>query len=207
MSDRHEATMNVLVPTVVEQSDRGERSYDIFSRLLKERIVFLTGPFDDRAADLISAQLLFLESESPQKDIALYINTPGGTVSAAFALYDTMQYIRSDVCTVCLGQAHSAGALLLAAGAAGKRYALPNAKVLIHQPSAGLEGQATDIDIHAREVMETRRRLSRLYAHHTGQSFETIEQSLERDRFMSAEEARDFGLVDAVVDRHPEDVA
>lgn len=203
MSDARDTEMNVLVPTVVEQSSTGERAYDIFSRLLKERIVFLTGPFDDTVANLLCAQLLYLESENSRKDIAFYINTPGGTVSAGLAVYDTMQYIRCDVSTVCIGQAHSAGALLLAAGAAGKRYALPNAKMLVHQPSAGLEGQATDIDIHAREVLAVRRRLSELYAHHTGQTYEAVERALERDRFMSAEEAKEFGLVDAVVAQHP----
>ena len=203
MSDPTDIYMNTLVPMVVEQTNRGERSYDIFSRLLKERIVFLTGPINDSVASLVSAQLLFLESENPNKDIAFYINSPGGVVSSGLAMYDTMQYIRPNVTTVCIGQAASAGSLLLMAGSEGKRYALPNSKVMIHQPSGGFQGQATDIEIHAREIMATRRRLNEIYAYHTGQPLTTIEEAMERDRFMTAEDAKEFGLIDAVVERRP----
>ena len=189
---------------VVEQTARGERSYDIYSRLLKERIIFLTGQVYDGVASLICAQLLFLESENPNKDISFYINSPGGVVSAALAMYDTMQYIRSPVSTVCVGMAASAGSLLLTAGAAGKRFALPNARIMVHQPSGGAQGQATDIEIQAREILYTRRILNDIYVKHTGQPVEAIERKLERDTYMSAQEAKEFGLIDAVVDRLPE---
>ncbi len=199
----NDAEMNTLVPMVVEQTNRGERSYDIFSRLLKERIIFLTGPINDQVASLICAQLLFLESENPNKDISFYVNSPGGVVSSGLAIYDTMQYIRPDVSTVCIGQAASAGSLLLMAGAKDKRFSLPNSKIMVHQPSGGFQGQATDIEIHAREILETRRRLNEIYAHHTGQPLKTIEQAMERDKFMSAEDSKEFGLIDAVVSERP----
>lgn len=195
--------MNNLVPMVVEQTARGERSYDIFSRLLKERIIFLTGPVYDQVGSLIAAQLLFLESENPSKEIAFYINSPGGVVSAGLAIYDTMQYIKSPVSTVCIGQAASMGSLLLAAGEKGKRFALPNSRIMVHQPSGGAQGQASDIEIQAREILTLRRRLNDIYVTHTGQSLEAIEQALERDRFMSANEAQEFGLVDEVVEKKP----
>ena len=194
---------NNLVPMVVEQTARGERAFDIYSRLLKERIIFLTGPIYDQVSALICAQLLFLESENPSKDISFYINSPGGVVTAGLAVYDTMQYIRSPVSTVCVGMAASAGSLLLTAGAKGKRYALPNSQVMIHQPSGGAQGQATDIEIQAREILKTRARLNLIYVHHTGQALEAIEAKMERDTYLSAEEAREFGLVDEVVDRRP----
>ena len=203
MSDPREMTMNTLVPMVVEQTNRGERAYDIYSRLLKERIIFLTGPINDMVASLICAQLLFLESENPEKDIAFYINSPGGHVSAGLAMYDTMQYIRPDVSTVCIGQAASAGSLLLMAGAAGKRFSLPNAKIMVHQPSGGFQGQATDIEIHAREILAVRQRLNEIYAQHTGQDIAKIEDAMERDRFMVPEEALKFGLIDEVVSERP----
>jgi ATP-dependent Clp protease, protease subunit len=195
--------MNMLVPMVVETTNRGERAYDIYSRLLKERIVFLTGPVNDGVASLICAQLLFLESENPNKDIAFYINSPGGLVTAGLAIYDTMQYIRPDVSTVCVGQAASMGSLLLAAGAAGKRYALPNSRIMVHQPSGGAQGQATDIEIQAREILSLRARLNSIYVKHTHQSLDVIERAVERDRFMSPDEAREFGLVDEVVASRP----
>jgi ATP-dependent Clp protease protease subunit len=201
--DPVEVYNNSLVPMVVEQSARGERAYDIYSRLLKERIIFLTGPIFDQVASLICAQLLFLESENPNKDISFYINSPGGVVTAGLAMYDTMQYIRSPVSTVCVGMAASAGSLLLMAGEKGKRYALPNSQVMIHQPSGGAQGQATDIEIQAREILKTRARLNQLYSHHTGQPVEEIEKKMERDTYLSAEEARDFGLIDHVVDKRP----
>ena len=194
---------NTLVPMVIEQTARGERSFDIYSRLLKERIIFLTGPVFDGVASLISAQLLFLESDNPSKDISFYINSPGGVVSAGLAIYDTMQYVRSPVSTVCIGQAASMGSLLLCAGAEGKRYALPNARVMVHQPSGGAQGQASDIEIQAREILHLRRRLNEIYHRHTGQPVEAIERKLERDAYMSAEEARQFGLVDEVVENRP----
>jgi ATP-dependent Clp protease protease subunit len=194
---------NTLVPMVVEQTARGERAFDIYSRLLKERIIFLTGPVFDQVSSLICAQLLFLESENPNKDIAFYINSPGGVVSSGLAMYDTMQYIRSPVSTVCIGQAASMGSLLLCAGAKGKRYALPNSRVMVHQPSGGAQGQATDIEIQAREILKLRQRLNEIYVRHTGQAIDAIERKLERDSYMSAEEARDFGLVDHVVEKRP----
>ena len=192
-----------LVPMVVEQTARGERAFDIYSRLLKERIIFLTGPVFDQISALVCAQLLFLESENPSKDIAFYINSPGGVVSAGLAIYDTMQFIRSPVSTVCIGQAASMGSLLLAAGAKGKRYALPNARVMVHQPSGGAQGQAADIEIQAREILYTRKRLNEIYARHTGQSMDSIERTLERDSYMSADESRQFGIVDEVVENRP----
>jgi ATP-dependent Clp protease protease subunit len=198
-----EIQMNYLVPMVVEQTNRGERSYDIYSRLLKERIIFLTGPINDAVASLICAQLLFLESENPDRDISFYINSPGGVVTAGLAIYDTMQYIRPQISTVCIGQAASAGSLLLCAGAKGKRYALPNARVMVHQPSGGFQGQATDIEIHAREILSIRARLNQIYVDHTGQPIEKIEEAMERDRFLSPDEAVSFGLIDKVVTNRP----
>ena len=198
MTTYQDTQMNALIPMVVEQTNRGERSYDIYSRLLKERIIFLTGPVNDAVACVISAQLLFLESENPNKDIAFYINSPGGIVTSGLSIYDTMQYIKPDVSTVCLGQAASMGSLLLAAGAKGKRYSLPNSRIMLHQPSGGFQGQASDIEIHAREILNLRRRLNEIYVKHTGQEYEAIEQALERDNFMSAEDALNFGLIDKV---------
>ena len=199
----NDVTMNNLVPMVVETTNRGERAYDIYSRLLKERIIFLTGGVNDAVSSLICAQLLFLESENPSKDIAFYINSPGGIVSSGLAIYDTMQYIRPDVSTVCIGQAASMGSLLLAAGKAGKRYALPNARVMVHQPSGGAQGQATDIEIQAREILKLRERLNQIYVNHTGQDLETIEQAMDRDKFMDPMEAKEFGLIDEVVEHRP----
>ena len=195
--------MNTLVPVVIEQTNRGERQADIYSRLLTERIIFLVGPVHDAVASLVCAQLLYLESENPSKDIAFYINSPGGVVTAGMAIYDTMQYIKSDVSTVCIGQAASMGSLLLAAGAAGKRYALPNSRIMMHQPSGGAQGQATDIEIQAREILKMRDRLNEIYVRHTGQKLATVEEAMERDRFMSAEEAAGFGIVDQVVEKRP----
>ena len=205
MSERDplEVYNNTLVPMVVEQTSRGERAFDIYSRLLKERIIFLTGAIFDQVASLVCAQLLFLESENPSKDIAFYINSPGGVVSAALGMYDTMQYIRSPVSTVCLGMAASAGSLLLTAGAKGKRFALPNARIMVHQPSGGAQGQATDIEIQAREILELRKRLNEIYVQHTGRDLAEIERKMERDTYMSAEEARNFGLIDEVVAKRP----
>jgi len=200
MRDRNEIYMNTLVPMVVESTNRGERAYDIYSRLLKERIVFLTGPVFDQVGALIAAQLLFLEAENPSKDISFYINSPGGAVTAGLAIYDTMQYIRCDVSTVCIGQAASMGSLLLSAGAPGKRYALPNARVMVHQPSGGFHGQASDIEIHAREILALRGRLNEIYVKHCDQTLEKVEEALDRDRFMSPAEAREFGIVDEVVE-------
>lgn len=191
--------MSQLVPMVVEQTSRGERAYDIYSRMLKERIVFLTGPVDDNVASVITAQLLFLEAENPEKDISFYINSPGGVVSSGLAIYDTMQYIRPEVSTLCIGQAASMGSLLLTAGAPGKRFCLPHARVMVHQPSGGFRGQATDIEIHAREILDLRARLNQIYAEHTKQDIKIIEANMERDTFMSADQAKEFGLVDAVV--------
>ncbi|NMY38490.1 MULTISPECIES: ATP-dependent Clp endopeptidase proteolytic subunit ClpP [Pseudomonas] len=187
-----------LVPMVVEQSARGERAYDIYSRLLKERIIFLVGPVEDYMANLVAAQLLFLEAENPDKDIHLYINSPGGSVTAGMSIYDTMQFIKPDVSTICIGQACSMGAFLLAGGAPGKRHCLPNSRMMIHQPLGGFQGQASDIDIHAKEILNIRHRLNSLLAHHTGQSLETIERDTERDNFMSAERAAEYGLIDSV---------
>ncbi|MGI9418125.1 MAG: ATP-dependent Clp endopeptidase proteolytic subunit ClpP [Geminicoccaceae bacterium] len=191
--------MSNLVPMVVEQTSRGERAYDIYSRMLKERIVFLTGPIDDAVASVVTAQFLFLEAENPEKDISFYINSPGGVVTSGLAIYDTMQYIRPDVSTLCIGQAASAGSLLLMAGAPGKRYCLPHARVMIHQPSGGFRGQATDIEIHAKEILELRARLNQIYANHTKQDVKIVEANMERDNFMSADQAKEFGLVDDVV--------
>ncbi len=193
-----------LVPMVVEQTARGERAYDIYSRLLKERLIFVVGQVEDYMANLIVAQLLFLESENPEKDIALYINSPGGSVSAGLAIYDTMQFIKPDVSTICVGMAASMGAVLLAGGAKGKRYTLPNSKIMIHQPSAGFQGQASDIDIHAREVMETKERLTGILAKHTGQTVERIKQDSDRDNFMNSDAARAYGLVDALLEKRSE---
>ncbi len=200
MRDRNEVYMNTLVPMVVESTNRGERAYDIYSRLLKERIVFLTGPVFDQVGALIAAQLLFLEAENPSKDISFYINSPGGVVTAGLAIYDTMQYIRCDVSTVCIGQAASMGSLLLSAGAPGKRYALPNARVMVHQPSGEFHGQASDIEIHAREILTLRGRLNEIYVKHCGQELEKVEEALDRDRFMDPQEAKEFGIVDEVVE-------
>ena len=194
-----------MVPMVVEQTSRGERAYDIYSRLLKERLIFLVGPIDDHMANVVVAQLLFLEADNPEKDISIYINSPGGVVTAGMAIYDTMQYIKPDVSTTCIGQAASMGALLLAAGAPGKRFALPNSRVMIHQPLGGYQGQATDIDIHAREILTLRSRLNEVLAKHTGQSLETIARDTERDNFKSAAEAAAYGLVDQVLERRPEE--
>ncbi len=188
-----------LVPMVIEQTSRGERSFDIFSRLLKERIIFLTGEVNDEVSSLVCAQLLFLEAEDPKKDIFLYINSPGGVVTSGMAMYDTMQYISCDVNTLCIGQACSMGSLLLAGGAKGKRFALPNARVMIHQPSGGFRGQATDIEIHAKEILDMKKRLNQIYAHHTGKKLNVIEAAMERDNFMTPQEAKKFGLIDHVV--------
>jgi len=198
------ATALNLVPMVVEQTARGERAYDIYSRLLKDRLVFIVGPVEDQMANLVVAQLLYLESENPNKDIHLYINSPGGVVSAGLSIYDTMQFINCDVSTICVGQAASMGALLLAGGTKGKRFALPHSRVMVHQPSAGYQGQATDISIHAEEVLELKRRLNKIMAKHTGQSIETIEKDLERDNFMSAESAVEYGLIDTVLAQRTE---
>ncbi len=199
MMDKADIQALNLVPMVVEQTSRGERAYDIYSRLLKERVLFLVGPVEDHVANLIVAQLLFLESENPDKDIHFYINSPGGSVSAGLAVYDTMQFIKPEVSTMCVGQAASMGALLLAGGAAGKRFCLPHSRVMIHQPLGGFQGQATDIDIHAREILKARERLNQILVTHTGQSIDTIQQDTERDKFMSSEEAKEYGLVDAVL--------
>jgi ATP-dependent Clp protease protease subunit len=195
--------MNMLVPMVIEQTARGERAFDIYSRLLKERIIFMTGPVNDVVSSLICAQLLFLESENPKKDISFYINSPGGIVTSGLAIYDTMQYIRPDVATVCIGQAASMGSLLLTAGCKGKRFSLPNARIMVHQPSGGAQGQATDIEIQAREILNLRKRLNEIYVRHTGQPIEAIEQALERDKFLSPDEAKAFGLIDEVVASRP----
>ena len=192
-----------LVPMVVEQTNRGERAYDIFSRLLKERIIFLNGPIDDGVASLVCSQLLFLESENPTKDISMYINSPGGIVTSGLAIYDTMEYIRPDVSTVCMGQAASMGSLLLTAGAAGKRFSLPNARIMTHQPSGGFQGQATDIEIHAKEILDLRQRLNGIYEKHSGKTIKQIEKIMDRDTFMKAEDAKNFGLIDQVVEKRP----
>ncbi len=193
--------MNNLIPMVVEQSTRGERAYDIYSRLLKERIVFLVGQINDSAASLITAQLLFLEAENPKKDIYLYINSPGGLVTAGLGIYDTMQYVKPEVSTLCIGQACSMGSFLLAAGQKGKRFSLPNSRIMVHQPSAGFQGQATDIEIHANEVLSLKKRLNEIYSKHTGKSVDDIKKALERDNFMTAENAKSFGLIDQVVEK------
>jgi ATP-dependent Clp protease protease subunit len=198
MSDILEPLKSALIPMVVEQTNRGERSYDIYSRLLKERIIFLTGPVDDHIASLVVAQLLFLEADNPKKDISFYINSPGGVVTSGLAMYDTMQYIRPKVATICIGQACSMGSLLLAAGEPGMRYALPNARIMIHQPSGGARGQAADIEIQAREILKLRERLNNIYVKHTGQKLDAVEKAMDRDNFMSAEEAQKFGLLDHV---------
>ena len=203
MGNPIETQMNYLVPMVVETTNRGERAYDIYSRLLKERIIFLTGGVDDGVSSLICAQLLFLESENPGKDISFYINSPGGVVTSGLAIYDTMRYIRCDVSTVCIGQAASMGSLLLCAGTKGKRYALPNARIMIHQPSGGVQGQAADIEIQAREILALRDRLNKIYAHHTGKPVSEIELAMDRDRYMTPEESRQFGLIDEVVTDRP----
>jgi ATP-dependent Clp protease, protease subunit len=204
MTDPHDVYMNTLVPMVVEQTARGERAYDIYSRLLKERIIFVTGPIEDYGSSLITAQLLFLEAENPKKEISMYINSPGGVVSAGLAIYDTMQYIRPQVHTMCIGQAASAASLLLCAGAKGQRYCLPNARILVHQPSASYYGQAADIARHAQEIVKLKRRLNEIYAVHTGQPVEVVEKALDRDTYMSAEEAKAFGLIDQVLTKRPE---
>jgi ATP-dependent Clp protease protease subunit len=193
--------MNTLVPMVVEQTNKGERAYDIYSRLLKERIIFLVGPINDNVASLVTAQLLFLESEDPKKDINLYINSPGGLVTAGLGIYDTMQYVKPDISTLCIGQAASMGSFLLAAGKKGKRFSLPNSRIMVHQPSAGFQGQATDIEIHANEVLTLKKRLNEIYSKHTGKSVEDVKKALERDNFMSPAAAKDFGLVDDVVEK------
>jgi ATP-dependent Clp protease, protease subunit len=201
--DPIETYNNLLVPMVVEQTARGERAYDIYSRLLKERIIFIVGPVNDHMASLVCAQLLFLESENPSKEIALYINSPGGVVTSGLAMYDTMQYVRPGISTICVGLAASAGSLLLTAGAKGKRFSLPHSNIMIHQPSGGFQGQATDIEIHAKEILKTRDRLNKIYVKHTGQELKVIEDAMERDRFMTPEEAKTFGLVDEVLAQRP----
>ena len=201
MSEKILEQMNTLIPMVVEQSSRGERAYDIYSRLLKERIVFLVGPINDNVASLVTAQLLFLESENPKKEISLYINSPGGLVTAGLGIYDTMQYIKPDVSTLCIGQAASMGSFLLAAGEKGKRFSLPNSRIMVHQPSAGFQGQATDIEIHANEVHSLKKRLNQIYSKHTGKSEDEIKIALERDNFMTSENAKEFGLIDQVVEK------
>jgi len=201
MTSNFSEQMNTLVPMVVEQSSKGERAYDIYSRLLKERIIFLTGQINDNVASLVTAQLLFLEAEDPKKEIYLYINSPGGLVTAGLGIYDTMQYIKPDVSTLCIGQAASMGSFLLAAGTKGKRFSLPNSRVMVHQPSAGFQGQATDIEIHANEVLALKKRLNEIYSKHTGKSVDEIKTALERDNFMTADVAKNFGLIDAVVEK------
>ena len=200
MTTNFSEKMNTLVPMVVEQSNKGERAYDIYSRLLKERIIFLVGPINDNVASLVTAQLLFLESEDPKKEINLYINSPGGLVTAGLGIYDTMQYIKPDVSTLCIGQAASMGSFLLAAGKKGKRFSLPNSRIMVHQPSAGFQGQATDIEIHANEVLALKKRLNEIYSKHTGKSVDDIKKALERDNFMTPDIAKDFGLIDEVVE-------
>ena len=201
MNNKISEYMNNLVPMVVEQSNRGERAYDIYSRLLKERIVFVVGPINDTVASLVTAQLLFLESENPKKDINLYINSPGGLVTAGLGIYDTMQYIKPEVSTLCIGQACSMGSFLLAAGENGKRFSLPNSRIMVHQPSAGFQGQATDIEIHANEVLSLKKRLNEIYSKHTGKTVDEIKSALERDNFMTASDAKSFGLIDTVVEK------
>ena len=206
MKDPVETYMN-LVPMVVEQTNRGERAYDIFSRLLKERIIFITGPIEDGMATLVVAQLLFLEAENPKKEISMYINSPGGVVTSGMAIYDTMQFIRPQVATLCIGQAASMGSLLLTAGAKDQRFALPNARIMVHQPSGGFQGQATDIMLHAQEILNLKKRLNEIYVKHTGQTYKTIEDALERDKFLTASDAKEFGLVDRVIDKRAEETA
>ena len=203
MSNSQELQMSSLIPMVVEQTNRGERAFDIYSRLLKERIIFVIGPIDDAVSSVVCAQLLFLEADNPTKDISMYINSPGGIVTSGLAMYDTMEYIRPDISTVCIGQAASMGSLLLTAGAKGKRYSLPNSKVMIHQPSGGFQGQATDIEIHAKEILSTRARLNQIYVKHTGQKLNKIESAMERDNFLTPTEAQSFGLIDEVVEKRP----
>jgi ATP-dependent Clp protease protease subunit len=207
MRDPTDTYMNYLVPMVVEQTNRGERAYDIYSRLLKERIIFITGPVEDGMASLVVAQLLFLEADNPKKEVSMYINSPGGVVTSGLAVYDTMQFIRPAVSTLCTGQAASMGSLLLAAGAKDLRFALPNARIMVHQPSGGFQGQATDIMLHAQEILNLKRRLNEIYVKHTGQPLKKIEDALERDMFLTAEMARDFGLIDKVIDKRPEEPA
>ena len=197
-------TASALIPMVIEQTNRGERSYDIYSRMLKERIIFLVGGIDDSVASVVTAQLLFLEAENPNKEISLYINSPGGVVTSGLAIYDTMQYVKPKISTLCIGQAASMGSLLLAAGEKEMRFALPNSRIMLHQPSGGAQGQATDIEIHAREILAIRERLNEIYAHHTGQDIEIVRTSLERDKFLTAEAAKEFGLIDEVVAKRPE---
>jgi ATP-dependent Clp protease, protease subunit len=203
MRDPVDTYMNYLVPMVVEQTNRGERAYDIYSRLLKERIVFITGPIEDNMASLVVAQLLFLEADNPKKEVNMYINSPGGVVTSGLAIYDTMQFVRPAVSTLCVGQAASAGSLLLTAGAKDLRFALPNARIMVHQPSGGFQGQATDIMLHAQEILNLKKRLNEIYVRHTGQALKKIEDVLERDTFMTAEMAKDFGLIDKVIDKRP----
>ena len=206
MRDPIDTYMNYLVPMVVEQTNRGERAYDIYSRLLKERIIFITGPIEDGMASIVVAQLLFLEAENPKKELSIYINSPGGIVTSGMAIYDTMQFIRPEVSTLCIGQAASMGSLLLTAGAAGMRFALPNARIMVHQPSGGFQGQATDIMLHAQEILNLKKRLNEIYVKHTGQSLKKIEDALERDYFLTADMAKDFGLVDKVIDKRLEEL-
>ncbi len=205
MRDPHDTYMNYLVPMVVEQTNRGERAYDIYSRLLKERIIFITGPVEDGMSTLIVAQLLFLEADNPKKEISMYINSPGGVVTSGLAIYDTMQFVRPAVATLCIGQAASMGSLLLAAGAKDMRFALPNARIMLHQPSGGFQGQATDIMLHAQEILNLKKRLNEIYVKHTGQLLKKIEDALERDMFLTAELAKEFGIIDKVIDRRPEE--
>src|SRR5690349_22481342 len=207
MRDPYETYMNTLVPIVVEQTNRGERAYDIFSRLLKERIIFISGPVEDMMSTLVVAQLLFLEADNPKKEIAMYINSPGGVVTSGLAIYDTMQFVRPAVSTLCVGQAASMGSLLLAAGHKDMRFALPNARIMVHQPSGGFQGQATDIMLHAQEILNLKKRLNEIYVKHTGQSLKKIEDALERDYFLTADGAKDFGIVDTVIEKRPEELA
>jgi ATP-dependent Clp protease protease subunit len=207
MRDPHDTYMNYLVPMVVEQTNRGERSYDIYSRLLKERIIFITGGIDDNISSLIVAQLLFLEADNPKKEVSMYINSPGGVVTSGLAIYDTMQFVRPAVATLCIGQAASMGSLLLTAGAKDMRFALPNARIMLHQPSGGFQGQATDIMLHAQEILNLKRRLNEIYVKHTGQTLKKIEDALERDMFLTADMAKEFGIIDKVIDRRPEEIA
>jgi ATP-dependent Clp protease protease subunit len=206
MRDPADTYMNYLVPMVVEQTNRGERAYDIYSRLLKERIIFITGGIDDGVSTLVVAQLLFLEADNPKKEVSVYINSPGGIVTSGMAIYDTMQFVRTPVSTLCIGQAASMGSLLLAAGAKDLRFALPNARIMVHQPSGGFQGQATDIMVHAQEILNLKKRLNEIYVKHTGQTLKKIEDALERDTFLTADMAKDFGIIDKVIDKRPEDM-